>query len=96
MAAIKSDRGDVLSATHVEGHGEVLSRIDAVGSAVPVLKRAARYFFGQLGTWSALFSAQLRQVVQRRFPANSKAHASAHRPTLDGSGTNGGGTEFSA
>ena len=46
MAAIKRDRGEVTSGTFVEGHGGVLSRIDAVSFAAPVFYHVTRYFFG--------------------------------------------------
>lgn len=47
MAAIKSDRGEVRSGTLIEGHGGVLSRIDAVCFAAPVFYHVTQYFFGK-------------------------------------------------
>ena len=45
MAAIKRDRGEVTSGTLIEGHGGVLSRIDAVCFAAPVFYHVTQYFF---------------------------------------------------
>ena len=42
MAAIKRDRGEVRSGTLIEGHGGVLSRIDAVCFASPVFYHVAQ------------------------------------------------------
>lgn len=46
MAAIKRDRGEVRSGTLVEGHGGVLSRVDAICFAAPVFYHVTRYLFG--------------------------------------------------
>ena len=47
MSAIRKDRGELTTGTYVEGHGGVLSRIDAICFAAPVFFHIARYFFGQ-------------------------------------------------
>ena len=49
MAAIKRDRGEVRSGTLIEGHGGVLSRIDAICFSAPVFYHVTRYFFGGAG-----------------------------------------------
>jgi phosphatidate cytidylyltransferase len=46
MAAVKRDRGELVSGIFVEGHGGVLSRIDAICFAAPVFYHVTRYFFG--------------------------------------------------
>jgi len=46
MSAIKRDRGEVTSGTLIEGHGGVLSRIDAICFAAPVFYHVTNYFFG--------------------------------------------------
>ena len=46
MAAIKRDRGEVVTGNFVEGHGGVLSRIDSICFAAPVFYHVSRYFFG--------------------------------------------------
>ncbi|MCG8449881.1 MAG: phosphatidate cytidylyltransferase [Pirellulales bacterium] len=45
MAAIKRDRGEVVSGTHSEGYSGVLNRIDAVCFAAPVFYHVTSYFF---------------------------------------------------
>ncbi len=49
MAAIRRDRGEVRSGTLIEGHGGVLSRIDAVCFAAPVFYHVTLVFFGRAG-----------------------------------------------
>jgi phosphatidate cytidylyltransferase len=49
MAAIKRDRGEVVSGNFVEGHGGVLSRIDSICFAAPVFYLVTRYFFSVEG-----------------------------------------------
>lgn len=49
VAAIKRDRGEVRSGTLIEGHGGVLSRIDALCFAAPVFYHVTRYFFAPGG-----------------------------------------------
>jgi phosphatidate cytidylyltransferase len=46
MAAVKRDRGELVSGNFVEGHGGVLNRIDALCFAAPVFYHVTRYFFG--------------------------------------------------
>ncbi len=46
LAAIKRDRGEVTTGTLIEGHGGVLSRIDAICFAAPVFYHVTQYFFG--------------------------------------------------
>ncbi|NOY43576.1 MAG: phosphatidate cytidylyltransferase [Planctomycetes bacterium] len=46
LAAIKRDRGEVTTGTLIEGHGGVLSRIDAICFAAPVFYHVTNYFFG--------------------------------------------------
>jgi phosphatidate cytidylyltransferase len=45
MAAIKRDRGDLVTGAFVEGHGGVLNRIDSICFAAPVFYHVTRYFF---------------------------------------------------
>jgi phosphatidate cytidylyltransferase len=45
MAAVKRDRGELVSGNFVEGHGGVLSRIDSICFAAPVFYHVTRYFF---------------------------------------------------
>jgi phosphatidate cytidylyltransferase len=45
MAAIKRDRGELVTGNFVEGHGGVLSRIDSICFAAPVFYHVTRYFF---------------------------------------------------
>jgi phosphatidate cytidylyltransferase len=45
MAAIKRDRGELMTGNFVEGHGGVLSRIDSICFAAPVFYHVSRYFF---------------------------------------------------
>jgi phosphatidate cytidylyltransferase len=45
MAAIKRDRGELVTGNFVEGHGGVLSRIDSICFAAPVFYHVSRYFF---------------------------------------------------
>jgi len=47
MSAVKKDRGELTTGTFVEGHGGVLSRIDAICFAAPVFFHVSRYFFGE-------------------------------------------------
>ncbi len=49
MAAIKRDRGELVSGNFVEGHGGVLSRIDSICFAAPVFYHVTRYFFADIG-----------------------------------------------
>ncbi len=49
MSAIKRDRGEITSGTLIEGHGGVLSRIDAICFAAPVFYHVTNYFFGANG-----------------------------------------------
>lgn len=49
MAAIKRDRGELVTGNFVEGHGGVLSRIDSICFAAPVFYHVSRYFFGADG-----------------------------------------------
>jgi phosphatidate cytidylyltransferase len=46
MAAVKRDRGELVTGNYVEGHGGVLSRIDSICFAAPVFYHVSRYFFG--------------------------------------------------
>ncbi len=46
MSAIKRDRGEITCGTLIEGHGGVLSRIDALCFAAPVFYHVTNYFFG--------------------------------------------------
>jgi phosphatidate cytidylyltransferase len=45
MAAVKRDRGELVTGNFVEGHGGVLSRIDSICFAAPVFYHVSRYFF---------------------------------------------------
>ncbi|HYO25212.1 MAG TPA: phosphatidate cytidylyltransferase, partial [Lacipirellulaceae bacterium] len=45
MAAIKRDRGDLVTGAFTEGQGGVLSRIDSICFAAPVFYHVTRYFF---------------------------------------------------
>lgn len=47
MSAIKKDRGELTTGNFVEGHGGVLSRIDAICFAAPVFFHVSRYFFAE-------------------------------------------------
>jgi phosphatidate cytidylyltransferase len=46
MSAVKRDRGELATGTYVEGHGGVLSRIDAICFAAPVFYLVTRFFYG--------------------------------------------------
>ena len=45
LAAIKRDRGEVVTGTLIEGHGGVLNRIDAICFAAPVFYHVTKHFF---------------------------------------------------
>ena len=64
MAAIKRDRGEVISGALIESRGGILSRIDAICFAAPVFFHVTRYFFG-----TTLMRVVLAAMAFSRFPS---------------------------